>query len=226
MAAKKLLTSKDVMVLFGVSLMTTINWRKGSPTRDPLPSKELPGKVGSVGFACSDVRRFAKHYGLEMTAEPESFLNAEEGKAKTCPKVKIKAAAPKMQGKSKAPTKVPAKAVAITKHAPQPLKGAAVKEKPKAPAKTTKTGKSIPALRKETASKSPTQAIAVKTAKGVVHAVNDASKAIAKGVLAKFADNPPVKKTSPLKGTKVAAKPAEVKKPDLHVVPVGTQQAA
>lgn len=81
---------------------------------------------------------------------------------------------------------------------------AKAKAKAKAPAKTAKT------LRKAAAAKQFTQAIAAKTAKGVV--------------------KPAAKKASPLKGTKVSAKPTETKpaakRPRLRVVPAKTQQAA
>lgn len=60
MAAPKL-TTKDMQDAFGVTPMTIFNWRKGTPTREPLPC-EVKGR--SVLYPVARVKAWAKRHGI------------------------------------------------------------------------------------------------------------------------------------------------------------------
>ena len=156
----KHLTVKNLMTLFGVSHMAIHNWRKGSETREPLPTVAVKDQPRAVAFLPANVKAWAKKHKVMMTCEPASLLGTESA-VKPGPKTKTVVA--------------------------KDSKGKVVKTAVKSViAKTTKSGKSIPALRKE--AMEPAKASPVAAAK--VSALP--------------------KKASPLKGVKVAARPRAV----------------
>lgn len=55
------LTVNDLCFLFGVTVMTVNNWRKGSTRIPPLPFKSIPtGKSNRIVFRPTDVAKWAK----------------------------------------------------------------------------------------------------------------------------------------------------------------------
>lgn len=155
--ATKLLTSKHLQSLFAVSHMAIQHWRKGSANREALPT-EHDGR--SVGFLPSKVKAWAKKHdvsfnaptwdanvaacllGSEPTAAPTGAKkDARTGKA-LAPLKPIKAAKPVAKKAATATHQKPAKKVS-------PLKSTKVATEAPAKKVTVKSGKSIPALRKE-----------------------------------------------------------------------------
>ena len=69
MSTTKTLTTPQLMQAFGVSHVTLLNWRKGTPTKAPLPTVE---GVQGVQFSPSAVKDWAKTHGLKMSPMPKS----------------------------------------------------------------------------------------------------------------------------------------------------------
>lgn len=63
------LSIKDVQKMYGVTLMTVNNWRKGSKKKEPLPSHSEPrgitGRKDGVYFLKSVVRAWAKKHNIK-----------------------------------------------------------------------------------------------------------------------------------------------------------------
>ena len=90
MAKTQALTTKDLQAGFSVGHMTIFNWRKGSPTKAPLPSNT--DSAGRVTFKAAEVKSWAKKHGLEFTAPAEAAPEGKPGpKAKVVPTKKAKA---------------------------------------------------------------------------------------------------------------------------------------
>ena len=89
MAKSKPLTTKDLVLIFGVTPMTILNWRKpGEGSRKkPLP---FTTRGVSVEFSPIRVKAWANSHGLPMVHDP---LDVAEGthltKAKPGPKPKV-----------------------------------------------------------------------------------------------------------------------------------------
>lgn len=92
MAQSKPLTTKDLVLIFGVTPMTILNWRKAEEgsRKKPLPCK-IKGR--SVEFNAFRVKAWANSNGVPMEHDP---LDVAEGthltKAKPGPKPKAEAA--------------------------------------------------------------------------------------------------------------------------------------
>lgn len=66
------LTTPQVCAMFGVTSLTILNWRKGTPTRKPLPTAK-PSKhepPNAVRFDQSKVEAWAKRHDIEIIAQP------------------------------------------------------------------------------------------------------------------------------------------------------------
>lgn len=63
---KKLLKTRDLEAVFGVTSMTVHNWRKGSVTREPLPVDEKSLENGDVRFHPTITARWAKRNDVLM----------------------------------------------------------------------------------------------------------------------------------------------------------------
>lgn len=143
--ATKLLTSKHLQSLFAVSHMAIQHWRKGSANREALPT-EHDGR--SVGFLPSKVKAWAKKHGVSFNAPTwdanvaACLLGSEPTTTPTGAKKDGRA------GKALAPLK-PIKAAKPVAKKVSPLKGTKVATEAPAKKVTVKSGKSIPALRKE-----------------------------------------------------------------------------
>lgn len=70
----KTLTNQNLITLFGVTGMTIYNWRRGTPTKAPLPCPATP----------VEARAWAKRHGVPMTCDPRTLLGV--GGAKRGPK--------------------------------------------------------------------------------------------------------------------------------------------
>lgn len=84
MSIKQSLTTKQLLVLFGVSAMSIHSWSKGTATRDALPS--VKNENGTRSFSLVKVKQWAKRYGITMLVDPETLLG--ETLAKPGPKPK------------------------------------------------------------------------------------------------------------------------------------------
>ena len=69
----KTLSNKQTMAAFGVSHVTLFNWRRGTATRDPLPCHKAP-EGAAVEFKPTELKKYAKRYGLEFKIQPEAIL--------------------------------------------------------------------------------------------------------------------------------------------------------
>ncbi len=74
--ASKLLTPANVAHLFGVSLMTVTNWRKGTPTMGELKTTAVKDKPRNIGFTLAVVKAWAKDNGYTLAADPAVILQA------------------------------------------------------------------------------------------------------------------------------------------------------
>lgn len=79
MSAKKL-TTKDLTRAFGVTGMTITNWRKGTPTRKPLPFRT---KGRAVQYDAAKVARWASQHEMPLVEPLEP-----QGRQKPGPKVR------------------------------------------------------------------------------------------------------------------------------------------
>lgn len=115
MATKKAeLSTKDLQKGFGVGHMTVYNWRQGSATRDPLPAN-VDEKTKRVTFNKTDVKAWAKKYGLTFTEPTEKAAEVKPGpKPKTDGKKEPKPATKQAKApvKAKSVDKVTSKSVA------------------------------------------------------------------------------------------------------------------
>lgn len=87
------LSTKQVMALAGVSHMTVYSWRKGSATREPLPTVDT-GSI-SVAFSPAKLKAWAKKHGIELRHDPVAVADGS---------VKLKLNAPAKKA-AKPPTK-------------------------------------------------------------------------------------------------------------------------
>lgn len=85
MAKATRLTTKDLLAAFGVTPMTIANWRKGTPTRTPLPS-EKQGR--SVNYRRDRIERWADKNGVPLL-DPLALLGSA-GRGKPGPKVQTR----------------------------------------------------------------------------------------------------------------------------------------
>lgn len=109
MSIKQSLTTKQLLVLFGVSAMSIHSWSKGTATRDALPS--VKNANGTRSFPLTKVKQWAKRYGITMLVNPEGLLTDEA--VKPGPKPKKAAEKPRQVAallKKPAAKKAPAKA--------------------------------------------------------------------------------------------------------------------
>ncbi|MNK65503.1 hypothetical protein D3C87_848000 [compost metagenome] len=83
MAAAMRLTTKDVEDAFGVTPMTVYNWRKGTPTREPLPA-EVEGR--RVFYRAARLKAWAKRHGIPLLKDPEAVSAHSKPGPKTAPK--------------------------------------------------------------------------------------------------------------------------------------------
>jgi hypothetical protein len=87
MAQAQTLTNRQVIAGFRVSDITIFNWRKGTATKDPLPSSNEDGT--RVLYKPTEVKRWAKAHGLAF--DLEAALQVKAGvpgpKAKVAAKV-------------------------------------------------------------------------------------------------------------------------------------------
>lgn len=83
MAKAQPLSTKDLMQGFNVSHMSILMWRKGTPTKDPLPHTKDDN--GRVSFTLSQVKPWAKKHGLTFTPPTEHAAESKPG-----PKAKVK----------------------------------------------------------------------------------------------------------------------------------------
>lgn len=90
MKTAKQLTTKDLLVIFGVSHMTTHHWRNGSETKTPLPVVDTQGSR-TVLFDAKKVKAWAKKNELAMLADPEVVAADGVAPVKPGPKPKMKA---------------------------------------------------------------------------------------------------------------------------------------
>lgn len=82
MATAKSLTIKQALVAFGVAHMTLHNWRKGSPTKEPLPFEvDNPEAVKPrVSFKLSTTKAWARKHKIEFAFDPELAAEGKEPK--------------------------------------------------------------------------------------------------------------------------------------------------
>lgn len=73
MATQKKLRTPDVVWLFETTPMTIYNWRQGAARKTrPLPCEI--GEDGSVSFAATALRKWAKENGLTLRMDPVEYL--------------------------------------------------------------------------------------------------------------------------------------------------------
>ena len=97
MPASQLLTPNHIAYLFGVSLITVHNWRKGTPTRGKLEVAPVKGSPRSIGMKVSEVKAFAKRNGFTLTCNPQSLLSITQANK---PAKAVKALTTQKQGKA------------------------------------------------------------------------------------------------------------------------------
>lgn len=123
--AKKL-TSAQAQAVLGCSHMALLAWRKGSTKRDPLPvAKQKPSDTKTrILFNVSDLKRWAKKYGIELLQDPDKLADESSSDVKKpgpkVPAKKATVAAKKVVAKKAATaihqvTKKPAKATVAAK---------------------------------------------------------------------------------------------------------------
>lgn len=88
MTTAKTLNTQNLIKLFDVSGMTIHTWRKGTPTRTPLPSLK---EGNAVRFVVAEVKAWAKKHGIYMTTDPRELLGT--GELPRGPKCRANAAA-------------------------------------------------------------------------------------------------------------------------------------
>lgn len=77
MAKLQALRTADLIQGFGVTNLTLLTWRKGTPTKEPLPVQvdSTAGGRNTVSYNEAKVRAWAKKHGLEFNlgakAEPK-----------------------------------------------------------------------------------------------------------------------------------------------------------
>lgn len=101
-AAAARLSTRQVMAGFNVSDMTVFTWRKGTSTRDPMPS-HADGRL--VYFKEAEMLKYAKKH--DLTWDSAKAAKAASAPMKTGPKpAAVKAAPVKSAAKKAAPVKV------------------------------------------------------------------------------------------------------------------------
>lgn len=88
MSKAQTLTTADLTTIFGVSHMTIHNWKKGTPTKDPLPTVETGTR--NVLFPVAGIKRWAKVEGVAIVVDPDKLL-AKPAQRKPGPKPRGKA---------------------------------------------------------------------------------------------------------------------------------------
>lgn len=101
--AKSTLSIPQVVAGFGVTGLTLLNWRKGTPTKAPLPhkSKTSPGGRVSILFEADRVASWAKKHNLPFDMDKAVATSQSAADAQTVAKKapEKKAAAKKADGK-------------------------------------------------------------------------------------------------------------------------------
>lgn len=69
------LTIGQAAAVFGVSTMAIFVWRRGTTTREPLPTCHNEEDSRFPRFKVSDLRRYAKAYGLKFAREPQDVVD-------------------------------------------------------------------------------------------------------------------------------------------------------
>lgn len=82
-----LLTTKDLLQIFGVTAMTITGWRKGLTAKAELPTiTKIPGRIL---FNRAAVKKWAEKEGVEIRVDPITFISNEVGKPGPKPKQKL-----------------------------------------------------------------------------------------------------------------------------------------
>lgn len=68
MAKQQALRTNDLISAFGVTGLTLLSWRKGTPTKEKLPVdvQTTPGGRNTVSYNEAKVRAWAKKHNLEF----------------------------------------------------------------------------------------------------------------------------------------------------------------
>jgi hypothetical protein len=103
MRASNQLTINQVAAAFGVSTMTLYLWRRGTPTKEPLPCTEVEGKGAvRVGFRLPAIRAWAKRHRLALDeAMLSGCSKAQASTRKPGPKQKLTAGPKKLTAAGK-----------------------------------------------------------------------------------------------------------------------------
>lgn len=85
--SNKLLTTKDLLQIFGVTSMTISGWRKGLTAKAALPViTKIPGRVQ---FSRSAIKKWADKSGVVLQEDPLTFVSASTSKPGPKPKLKL-----------------------------------------------------------------------------------------------------------------------------------------
>jgi len=88
MSTRNAITTKAIQQAFAVSHMTVHAWRKGTPSKDPLPVIETGTR--DVLFKPADVKRWAKAHKIDIV-DAKALDPSNVDHAKPGPKAKAKA---------------------------------------------------------------------------------------------------------------------------------------
>lgn len=101
--SKQAMTIRQACVAFGISAMNLSHWRKGTATKEALPS-ETDGRAVSIPVVSA--RKWAKAHGVEFVVDPDKAI-ADEANAPGAAGPKVKKATPaKKAAAKKAPAKM------------------------------------------------------------------------------------------------------------------------
>jgi len=89
--ALKTMTIRQALAAFGVSAPCLHSWRKGTPTKDPLPVIIEDGQRG-VLISVTAAKAWAKKHGVTFAQDPDAVIAKEPASLKSGPRPAPKAA--------------------------------------------------------------------------------------------------------------------------------------
>ncbi len=85
------ISNAQFQTMFGITHMTAYLWRKGTPTRSPVPVEKPRAKLGErpngVLFDPERVMAWAQKHGIQVLVQPEKLLKQPSAKAGPKPRV-------------------------------------------------------------------------------------------------------------------------------------------
>lgn len=100
--ATKAMTIRQALRAFGVSPPCLHSWRRGTPTKQPLPVIVKEGSR-NVLIGVTAARQWAKRHGVEFAVDPDVAMTSEQATLKSGPRAsKEKPAAKKTSARRSA----------------------------------------------------------------------------------------------------------------------------